>query len=221
MGHKVNPVGFRIGINRDYISRWWTLKNFSKFLLEDIAIRKFLNIKCKKAIVSHIEIERKKNNDGFYNMKIIVYVAYPGVIIGQNNENLNLIKKELLEKIIKINDLKIDFVEVKNPDLDAHIVAQCIAHDIENRISFRRAQKKAILRIMKSGAKGCRTNVSGRLNGTDIARSEGYKKGIIPLHTLNSDIDFAVAEAKTTYGNLGIKVWICRGNFEKKQNNER
>lgn len=218
MGHKVNPVSFRIGIKRDYISHWWAQRNdFSKFLLEDLEIRKFLNIKCKKGIISYIEIKRKKNNVGIYQMFISVHVAYPGVLIGQNNENLNLIKSELLKKIIKTcKILRLEFIEVKNIYLDAHIVAQIVAHDIEKRVSFRKAQKKAIYSSMKAGAKGCRITVGGRLNGIDIARSESFKEGTIPLHTLNSNIDFAIAEAKTTYGNLGIKVWICRGDFEKK-----
>lgn len=217
MGHKVNPVGFRMGINRDWNSRWYADgKKYSAFLLEDIALRKYLEKECTSALLSHIEIERKKNNDGSYKIVAMIFVARPGVILGQDGTNINRIKKEAA-KIAKSGQLRIDVVEVKHPDLDAHIVAQSIATELENRASFRTAQKKAIARVRKAGAKGCRTLVGGRLGGADIARNEGYKEGIIPLHTLRSDIDFAIAEARTTYGRLGVKVWICRGNYKTKE----
>jgi len=217
MGHKVNPVGFRVGINRDWNSRWYANNNtYSDFLLEDIAIRKYLSKACEEGLLSHIEIERKKNNDGTYKVVVMPFVAKPGVILGQDGTNITKIKKGL-EKIVKSGNLRIDVVEVKHPDLDATIVAKSIATELENRASFRNAQKKAIARVRKAGAKGCRTLVGGRLGGADIARNEGYKEGIIPLHTLKSDIDFAIAEAKTTYGRLGVKVWICRGNYKSKE----
>lgn len=217
MGHKVNPVGFRMGINRDWNSRWYADgEKYSDFLLEDIAIRKYLMKACQDALVSHIEIERKKNNDGSYKVVVMPFVAKPGVVIGQDSSNITKIN-QALQKIVKSGKLRIDVVEVKHPDLDAAIVAQQIALELENRASFRTAQKKAISRVRKAGAKGCRTLVGGRLGGADIARNEGYKDGIIPLHTLRSDIDFAIAEAKTTYGRLGVKVWICRGNYKTKE----
>ena len=213
MGHKVNPVGFRIGVNRDWNSRWYAEGDkYSAFLLEDIKIRKFLEKECKEALLSHIEIERKKNNDGTYKVVVMPFVARPGVVLGQDGANINNLKKKL-ETIVKSGNLRLDVVEVKNPDLDAHIVAQGIATELENRASFRTVQKKAIAKVRKAGAKGCRTLIGGRLGGADIARNEGYKEGIIPLHTLGSDIDFAIAEARTTYGRLGVKVWICRGNY--------
>lgn len=217
MGHKVNPVGFRMGINRDWNSRWYAEgKNYSKFLLEDLELRKYLAKEAEAALFSHVEIERKKNNDGTYKVVAMVFVARPGVILGQDGANINRIKDEAA-KLVKSGQLRIDIVEVKHPDLDANIVAKSIAVELENRASFRIAQKKAIARVRKAGAKGCRTLIGGRLGGADIARNEGYKEGIIPLHTLRSDIDFAIAEAKTTYGRLGVKVWICRGNYKTKE----
>lgn len=218
MGHKVSPVGFRVGINCDWNSRWFVdKKKFSKFLLEDIAIRNYINSNkdIKKAILSHIKIERRKKSDGSYETFIFIYVFSIGMIVNHDNKIINQIKKDL-EKIIK-SKFVIYAIAVKDPFLNAQIVAKMIANDLENRVSFRIAQKKAIANIRKAGASGCRTLVSGRLGGTDIARSEGYKEGMIPLHTLDSDIDFARSEAKTIYGNLGIKVWICRGKYKKKE----
>lgn len=211
MGQKVSPVGMRVGINRNWISRWYANdKEFSAFLLEDLAIRKYLEGQLKDAMLSHIEIERRKTDRG-HNVNISIFVVRPGVVIGQDGANINRIKKELAKKFGG-SSIHLDVIEVKQPDLDANLVAKWIAHELEERASFRTAQKKAIQRVRKAGAKGCRTVVSGRLGGADIARSEGYKEGIIPLHTIRSDIDYAVAEAMTTYGKLGVKVWICRGD---------
>jgi len=218
MGHKVNPVGFRMGINRNWDSRWYAERSkFSEFLLEDIAIRKYLEKECNGALLSHIEIERKKNNDGTYKVVVLPFVGKVGVVLGQDGTNINRIKTELAKIIKSGTNIRVDVVEVKHPDLDANIVARSIADELENRASFRTAQKKAIARVRKAGAKGCRTLIGGRLGGADIARNEGYKEGIIPLHTLRSDIDFAIAEARTTYGRLGVKVWICRGNYKTKE----
>ncbi len=212
MGHKVNPVGFRIGINRDWNSRWYANnQDYASFLQEDIKIRKFLNTELKAALLSHVEIERIKTDKG-HAVTILVFVARPGVVIGQDGANIEKLKKAVT-KMVKTGTLRIDVIEVKNPDLDAVLVAQSIATQLEERASFRTAQKKAIQRVRKAGAKGCRTLVSGRLAGADIARKEGYKDGIIPLHTLRSDIDFGLSEAHTTYGRLGVKVWICRGEI--------
>ena len=212
MGQKVNPVGMRVGVNRDWNSRWYANDNeFHVFLNEDIKVRKYLEKNLKDALLSHVEIERSKSDKGA-KVVVSVFVARPGVVIGQDGKNINKIKEDL-NKLIKAGELRVDVVEVKNPDLDATIVAQTIAKQLEERASFRTAQKKAIQRVRKAGAKGIRTVVSGRLGGADIARSEGYKEGIIPLHTLRSDIDFAICHAATQYGRLGVKVWICRGEI--------
>ena len=212
MGQKVNPVGMRIGVNRDWNSRWYADdKEYPVFLNEDIKIRKYLEKSLKEAMLSHIEIERTKSDKGT-NVVVKIFVARPGVVIGQDGKNINAVK-EALAKLAKGSNVRVDVVEVKNPDLDANIVAYSIAKQLEERASFRTVQKKAIQRVRKAGAKGCRTVVSGRLGGADIARSEGYKEGVIPLHTLRSDIDYATAEAATQYGRLGVKVWICRGEI--------
>ena len=212
MGQKVNPVGMRVGINKDWNSRWYADdKEYPVYLNEDIKIRKYLEKELKEALLSHVEIERTKTDKG-NNTVARVFVARPGVVIGQDGKNI-LALKEALAKLIKNNNVRVEVVEVKNPDLDANIVAQTIAKQLEDRASFRTVQKKAIQRVRKAGAKGCRTMVSGRLGGADIARSEGYKEGVIPLHTLRSDIDYAVTEAATQYGRLGVKVWICRGEI--------
>ena len=212
MGQKVNPVGMRVGVNKDWNSRWFAEdKEYPVYLNEDIKIRKYLEGALKEALLSHVEIERTKTDKGT-NVIVKTFVARPGVVIGQDGKNI-LVLKETLAKLINNKSVRVDVVEVKNPDLDATIVAQTIAKQLEERASFRTVQKKAIQRVRKAGAKGCRTMVSGRLGGADIARSEGYKEGVIPLHTLRSDIDYAVSEAATQYGRLGVKVWICRGEI--------
>ena len=212
MGQKVNPVGMRIGVNRDWNSRWYADdKDFPTYLNEDIKIRKYLEGSLREAMLSHIEIERTKTDKGT-SVVVKVFVARPGVVIGQEGKNANIIKEKLV-KLAHTDAVRMDVIEVKNPDLDANIVAYSIAKQLEERASFRTVQKKAIQRVRKAGAKGCRTMVSGRLGGADIARSEGYKEGVIPLHTLRSDIDYAVSEAATQYGRLGVKVWICRGEI--------
>lgn len=213
MGHKINPVGFRVGVGRGWNSRWYAnKKDFSTFLLEDVAIRRYLDKELKEALISHIDIERQKTDKGT-NVKVISHVARPGVVIGQDGANVNRLTK-YLQKIVKSGNFKLDVVEVKAPDLDARLVALSIAKELEQRASFRTAQKKAIQRVKKAGAKGVKTLVTGRLGGAEIARGEGYHEGIIPLHTLRSDIDFAKVEAHTTYGRLGVKVWICRGDYD-------
>lgn len=210
MGQKVNPVGMRVGINRDWNSRWYASKqDYATFLHEDIKIRKYLTTKLKEALLSHVDIERIKTDKG-HAVNLTVFVARPGMVIGQDGATINAIKKDLA-KMVKGSELKVSVADVKQPDLDANLVAQSIAKQLEERASFRTVQKKAIQRVRKAGAKGCKTLISGRLGGADIARSEGYHEGIIPLHTLRSDIDYALAEAHTTYGRLGCKVWICRG----------
>ena len=211
MGQKVNPVGMRIGVNRDWNSRWYANDNeYHVFLNQDIKIREFLTKSLKDALLSHVEIERVKADKG-YKVVVSTFVARPGVVLGQDGANVKELTKKLLKFVGSDDELRLEVVEVKNPDLDANLVAQSIAQQLEARASFRTVQKKAIQRVRKAGAKGCKTMVSGRLGGADIARSEGYKEGIIPLHTLRSDIDYACQEAATQYGRLGVKVWICRG----------
>ena len=223
MGQKVNPVGLRIGVNKNWNSRWYANdQEFHVFLNEDVKVREFLEKKLKEALLSHVEIERIKTDKG-YNVVVMVFVARPGVVIGQDGKNINELKDELA-KLLKGSEVRIDVVEVKNPDLDANIIAQEIAKQLEERASFRTAQKKAIQRVRKAGAKGIKTSVSGRLGGADIARAEGYREGVIPLHTLRSDIDYACVHAATQYGRLGVKVWICRGEIRPelaKKNNEK
>ena len=217
MGQKVNPNGMRVGINRAWNSNWFANKqDFATFLHEDIKIRKYLTAELKKALLSHVDIERVRTEKGNL-VTVTVFVALPGVVIGQDGAKVNEVKKQLA-KIVKGSELKISVVEVKQPDLDANLVAQSIAKQLEDRASFRSVQKKAIQKVMRAGAKGCKTMVSGRLAGAEIDRSEGYHEGIIPLHTLRSDIDYALAEAATTYGRLGCKVWICRGEIRPVKN---
>ena len=205
MGQKVSPIGMRVGVIRDWESRWYAGKDYADLLLEDVKIREFLFAELKAAAVSRIEIERSKNR-----VEVIVRSARPGVIIGTNGENVEVIKKQLT-KLTNGKNVFIKVVEIANPDLDARIVARSIADQLEQRASFRTAQKRAIQKTMRAGAKGIKTAVSGRLGGADMARTEGYSEGVVPLHTLRADIDYAWEEASTTYGRLGVKVWICRG----------
>lgn len=214
MGQKVNPVGLRIGISRDWNSRWYANnKDFATFLDEDIKIRKFLEKKLKACLVSHIEIERIKGK-----IKVSIFTAAPGMVLGQEAKNIKELKKEV-SKLIKGKEVNLSVVEVKAPNLDATIVAQKMAKNLEERASFRSVQKMAIRDVLKAGAVGCKTMVSGRLGGADIARSEGYKEGVVSLHTLRQDVDYAIAEASTTYGKLGCKVWISRGKVDSKKKN--
>lgn len=204
MGQKVSPIGFRVGIIRDWESRWYAEKEYGTLVQEDIKIRKLIDKDARNSLISKIEIERVKNR-----VDIIVRTARPGDFVGQDGAKIESLKKQLEKLTGKNVNLKI--VEVGNPDLDARLVAMKIARALEDRQSFRTAQKRAIQQTMRSGAKGIKTAVSGRLGGADIARSEGYSEGVTPLHTLRSDIDYAWEEAMTAYGKLGVKVWICRG----------
>ena len=205
MGQKVSPIGLRVGVIRDWESRWYADKDYADLLLEDVKIREFVFKELKAASVSRIEIERSKNR-----VEVMIRTARPGVIIGTNGENIELLKKKLA-KLTAGKNVYIKVLEIANPDLDARLVARSIADQLEQRASFRTAQKKAIQRTMRAGAKGIKTAVSGRLGGADMARTEGYSEGNVPLHTLRADIDYAWEEASTTYGRLGVKVWICRG----------
>ena len=212
MGQKVSPIGLRMGVNKTWESKWFAdKKNFAQFLEKDVKIRKFLFAKLKDAAVASIVIERANGKT-----EVIVNTAKPGVVIGHNGEEIEKIKKELT-KLVK-EDVQISIMEVKNPDMNARLVAEGIAHQIENRASFRVAQKRAIRNTMKAGAKGIKTAVSGRLGGADMARTEGYSEGNIPLHTIRADVDYAHVEADTTYGKIGVKVWIYKGEILAKKN---
>lgn len=204
MGQKVSPVGLRIGIIRDWESKWFAEKDFGTLLMEDVKIREYLKKKLKDSAVSRIEIERAANR-----VNITIHTAKPGMVIGKGGSEVEVIRAYLAKMTGK--KVHINIAEVKNPDLDATLVAESIAQQLERRIAFRRAMKQAIQRSLRAGAKGVKTLVSGRLGGAEIARSEGYSEGTVPLHTLRADIDYGTAEAHTTYGRIGVKVWIYRG----------
>ncbi len=206
MGQKVNPHGLRVGVIKDWDSKWYADAEFSDYLVEDYNIRKFLKKKLYNAGVSKIEIERASDR-----VKVIIFTAKPGVIIGKGGAEIEVTKKELA----KITDKKIlvDIKEIDRPDKDAQLVAENIAQQLENRVSFRRAMKSCMGRTMKSGALGIKAACSGRLGGADMARTEFYSEGTIPLQTLRADIDYGFAEADTTYGKVGVKVWVYKGEI--------
>ena len=207
MGQKVNPNGLRLGINKDWDSKWYAnKKDFSKYLANDVKIRNYFEKNQKSNGISKVQIERNSKRT-----EIIVHTSKPGVIIGRGGEQIEAMKKDI-SKLVN-EDIQISIVDIKKPDMNAQIVADSIAAQIENRASFRMAQKRAIRNAMKSGAKGIKTLVSGRLGGADMARSEGYTEGTIPLHTLRADVDYATSEADTTFGKIGVKVWIYKGEI--------
>ncbi|EEJ52585.1 MULTISPECIES: 30S ribosomal protein S3 [Oribacterium] len=216
MGQKVNPHGMRVGIIKDWDSKWYAdKKNFADNLIEDHKIREFLKKKLYSANVSKIEIERAAED----KVRIIVFTAKPGYVIGKGGAEIEKLKKDV-QKITNKN-IFIDIKEIKRPDRDAQLVAESIALSLENRVSFRRALKQAMSRTMKAGALGIKASVGGRLGGADIARREFYSEGTIPLQTLRADIDYGFAEADTTYGKLGVKVWIYKGEvLPAKKNKE-
>lgn len=223
MGQKVSPIGMRVGVIRDWDSRWYADKaDFGDLLNEDVRIREFLAKKLKDAYISRVEIERTGTKD----IKVLIRCARPGAALGKTDtgkkdkdgnaiqaDKADLLRKDLI-KLTSGKNVKVEYIQVANPDLDAHLVARKICEQLEARQSFRIAQKKAIQQTMRSGAKGIKTLCSGRLGGAEIARNEGYSQGVVPLHTLRSDIDYACDEAHTTYGKLGVKVWICRGEVD-------
>ncbi len=204
MGQKVHPHGFRIGVIKTWDSKWFADKNYQQYLLEDIKVREFIKTKLFTAGISRVEIERSSNR-----MVVIIHTAKPGMVIGRAGSNIELLKKDI--KKLTTSDLDIKIQEVKQPDMDATLVAENIAAQLERRIAFRRAMKQSVTRTMRMGAKGIKVQVGGRLGGAEIARSEGYREGSIPLHTLRADIDYGTAEAHTTYGRIGVKVWIYKG----------
>ena len=205
MGQKVHPHGLRVGVIKDWDAKWFVSdKDFADTLLEDVKLRKYIKKRLYDAGISRIEIERAANK-----VKINIYTAKPGIVIGKGGAGVDSLKKDL-EKLSDKNIL-INIVEVKVPEIDAQLVAENIAAQLEKRISYRRAMKQAMGRAMKAGAKGIKTLCSGRLGGAEMARSEGYHEGTIPLQTLRADIDYGFAEAHTTYGRIGVKVWTCEG----------
>lgn len=207
MGQKVNPHGLRVGIIKDWDSRWFVSDSeFGSTLVEDNKIRNYLKAAHEAAGVPKIEIERTGAK-----VKVIIHCAKPGMIIGRGGENIPQIKADVAKFVGSDKEVFVDIVEVKNADLNAQLVAENIAHQLENRTAFRRAMKQSIGRTMRAGAKGIKINCSGRLGGAEIARSEHYHEGTIPLQTLRADIDYGFAEAKTTYGRIGIKTWIYKG----------
>lgn len=204
MGQKVNPHGVRVGVIKDWDSRWYAEADFADNIVEDQQIRKFLKKKLAAAAISNIEIERASDK-----MKVIVHTAKPGVVIGKGGQEIEKLKAEVQKLTTK--KLNLEIKEIKRPDNCAQLVAENIAQQLENRVSFRRAMKSCMSRTLKCGAKGIKTTCSGRLGGADIARSESYSEGTIPLQTLRADIDYGFAEADTTYGKVGVKVWIYHG----------
>ncbi len=213
MGQKVHPTGIRLGIVKDWLSTWYAdSKEFSYYVHMDHQVREFIKKKLKDASVSRIAIERpsKKAN-------ITIHTARPGIVIGKKGEDIERLRAEVAQMIkMHINDVRINIAEVRKPELDAQLVAEGIAQQLERRVMFRRAMKRAVTNTMRVGAEGIKVKVGGRLNGAEIARSEWYREGRVPLHTLRADIDYGLAEAHTTYGVIGVKVWIFKGEvFDK------
>ena len=206
MGHKVNPIGFRVGINRTWDSRWFADRNYSDKLIQDLKLREYVQDRLKVAGISKVVIERAAQNT-----KVNVYTARPGVIIGKKGADIESLRRELSRRAG--NDVSLNIIEIRKPELDAQLVAEGVALQLERRVSFRRAMKRAVQSAMRLGAEGIRINVSGRLGGADIARTEWYREGRVPLHTLRADLDYGTSEGLTTYGIIGVKVWIYKGDI--------
>ena len=206
MGQKVNPIGFRVGINRNWDSNWFDEKNFSKKLEEDLMLRRYVRNRLQRASVAKIEIERSPKR-----VTLTIHTARPGIVIGRKGAEVDKLREEL-QRLTK-KDVQLNINEIKRPEIDAFLVAENIANQLAGKISFRRAMKKAIMSAMRMGAEGIRISCSGRLGGAEMARREQYKEGRIPLHTLRADIDYATSTSRTTYGAIGVKVWICKGEI--------
>ena len=213
MGQKINPNGFRLGVNRDWEAKWYADKNYADTLNEDLRIRKFISEKLADASVSTVEIERAANR-----INISIHTAKPGMVIGKGGKEVEALRKQL--SALTKKNVHINIVEIKKPDLDAKSVGEGIARQLEARIAFRRATRQATQRSMRSGAKGIKVQTAGRLNGADMARREWHTEGSVPLHTLRADIDYAWVEAATTYGQIGVKVWINRGEILPQRKNK-
>src|SRR5687767_15429667 len=210
MGQKINPIGFRLALNRNWSSKWYAnSKNFPGMLLEDLKVREFLKKKLAHAAVSKVIIERPTKN-----ARITVHSARPGVVIGKKGEDIEALKSEL-QKMLGV-PVHVNIEEVRKPEVDAQLIADSISQQLQKRIMFRRAMKRAITNAMRLGAQGIKIASSGRLNGVEIARTEWYREGRVPLHTIRADIDYGFAEAKTTYGVIGIKVWVFKGEIVEK-----
>jgi len=205
VGQKINPTGLRVGIIKDWESRWFADKDYADLLHEDYVVREYIEKRLKDASVSKVEIERAANR-----LNISLHTAKPGMVIGKGGSEIETLRTDITN-LAKGKRVHVNVVEVKNPDAVAKLVAENIARQLEGRVSFRRAMKQSIQRSMRSGIKGIKTEVSGRLGGADIARSEKYSEGTVPLHTLRADIDYGTAEADTTYGKIGVKVWLHHG----------
>jgi small subunit ribosomal protein S3 len=215
MGQKVNPIGIRLGITRDWVSKWYaTKRQFPGLILTDFQVRQFLKKKLADASVSRILIERAAKK-----VNITIQTARPGIVIGKKGEDIERLRADTAKLLkIPVNDVRLNIAEIRKPELDAQLVAEGIAQQIEKRVMFRRAMKRAVMSTMRSGSLGIKVRMSGRLNGSEIARTEWVREGRIPLHTFRADIDYGLAEAKTTYGIIGIKCWIFKGEvFDKPQ----
>jgi small subunit ribosomal protein S3 len=215
MGQKVNPLGIRLGITRDWMSKWYAgKKQFPTHVYTDFRVREFLKSKLSDASVSRIQIERPSKK-----VNITIQTARPGIVIGKKGEDIEKLRQDVAKLLsMGVADVRLNIAEIRKPELDAQLVADSIAQQIEKRVMFRRAMKRAVMSTMRSGALGVKVRVSGRLNGAEIARTEWYREGRIPLHTFRADIDYGLAEARTTYGVIGVKVWIFKGEvFEKPQ----
>lgn len=210
MGQKVNPHGLRLKIINDWKSRWFATKDYPKLLEEDIYIREYLEDRLSHAAIARIEIERASNQ-----LTVDIYTARPGVVIGKKGSEVELIREVLEKRTRKI--IQLNILEVNKPDLDATLIANNVAEQLKSRINFRRAMKRAVAGAIRAGAKGIKINCAGRLGGSEMARTEWYREGRVPLHTLKADIDYGFAEAKTTFGQIGVKVWVYKGDIEAKQ----
>lgn len=213
MGQKIHPTGFRLAVSRNWASRWYASnRDFAGMLAEDIKVRDYLKAKLKNAAVSRVLIERPAKN-----ARITIYSARPGVVIGKKGEDIESLRVGVARMLrMPTTDVRLNIAEIRKPELDAFLVAEGIAQQLERRVMFRRAMKRAVTNTMRLGALGVKIRVSGRLNGSEIARSEWYREGRVPLHTFRADIDYGLAEARTTYGVIGVKVWIFRGEvFDK------
>lgn len=208
MGQKVHPTGFRLGIATDWTSKWYAEgRDYAKFLNSDLEIRKYLKDKLSAASVSRIQIDRPARA-----AFVVIHTARPGIVIGKKGEDVEALRKEIARRMdLNINNVKINIEEIRKPEIDAQLVSESVAQQLERRIMFRRAMKRAVSNAMRLGALGVKINVAGRLNGAEIARTEWYREGRVPLHTLRADIDYGTAEAATTYGIIGIKTWIFKG----------
>lgn len=206
MGQKINPIGIRVGINRTWDSRWFSDRNYADRLIKDLKLREYVKDKLKAAGISKVIIERAAQNT-----KVTVHTARPGVIIGKKGADIEKLRKDLSDRAG--SDVALNIVEIRKPEIDAQLVAEGVAQQLERRVSFRRAMKRAVQSALRLGAQGIRINVSGRLGGADIARTEWYREGRVPLHTLRADMDYGFSEALTTYGIIGVKVWIYKGDI--------